>query len=409
MRRKYLALDIWENADNGDYIRLFSLILTVMLGYFASLSFMFQLPRLVLMLGGNESEAGFLLGTTLFADVVLSPLAGFLVARFAFRPLLLFGLITYTLSTGLMCLVDTVGQTLYIVRFMQGVGHAFIYVPCFTVVSAIIPTERKASGLAMFAISVQIGNLIGSLMGAIIIENLDVTWFFLAAVGWTVVAMVPATRVWSPTLKTPGLISGGKGGGLAPGFLAGVVFSLVIGGAFCTVMQFIPTYFDRLYNIGILARPLSASTFLSSALASMVTIRLLIGRAGDGKFRRQLAFGSCATVIFSIAMIPVIQGMYTSILLGVLFGCGYGLLYPTVMALILSNLCARNAGTPVGILASAYQVGYLGIPFLLGPSIELLGYNATFVMVACALLGSWTIFVLCNGPVRSWFFVSSQA
>lgn len=385
--------------------REFRLLLMTCCLYFACLGCLLQLPRLVMTQGGTATDAGLLAGLTLFPDVLLSPVAAFLVTRTSARILISFGLATTLAAIAGMAAVSEPGPLFYGLRLLQGVGHAFAYVPMFATAYATVPGDHKALGLARFAIAVQMGNLLGAPLGATLFVSAPPNVLLGVTAALAGVAMVPAYRLRGEPQVHPAQKTRRVSQQMAQVLRFGpsaLATTFVAGGVFCGATQFVPAYFDELERLGRLASPQAAIAFMAATFAFMVVCRLLIGHAGDGRYRRLLANGSCMLVVGSIVWVAHVD-CFTDILIGgAAFGVGYGLLYPTIMALMLRLAAAEEQQFAAGILATSFQYGYLSLPFLLGPLIDALGYSMALLCLAASLFIAWGAFLTSQPPLRQW-------
>ena len=321
------------------------------------------------------------------------------------RIILPFGLATTLVAIAGMAAVSAPGPLFYGLRLLQGVGHAFVYVPMFSTAYATVPEDHKALGIARFAIAVQLGNLLGAPLGATLFAAAPPNVLLGVTAALAGAAIVPACLLRrepqvNPARKTrPACQQVAQVLRFGPAALA---MTFVVGGVFCGATQFVPAYFDDLRRLGQLDSPRAAVAFMAATFAFMVVCRLLIGDAGDGRYRRLVANGSCMLVIGSISWMACVDCLTDILIGGAAFGIGYGLLYPTIMALNVRRVAAEEQQFAAGILATSFQYGYLGLPFLLGPLIDALGYQRVLLWLSASLFIAWVAFLTSQPPLRQW-------
>jgi DHA2 family multidrug resistance protein len=138
-------------------------LLMFMLG-FALLGSTLLLPLFTqTLLGYTAERAGLALMPGGFTIIVLLPLVGFLLSRYAPRWLLFFGLIVLSSSlfhmTGFNLDMDF--RTVAIARMFQAAGLAFLFVPINTAAYAFLPREKNNAASGLMNLARNIGGSVG--------------------------------------------------------------------------------------------------------------------------------------------------------------------------------------------------------------------------------------------------------
>ncbi len=377
----------------------FSLILLVAMLYFGAASMMLYLSKFVVDLGGNEQEAGALLGVGLVAMMALAPFVGGLSDTFGSKPLVVFGLIVYGAATFAHIYADRLGAGLVLLRFFQGVGHACVFSPLFAAVVRIVPSQFRARGIGYFTVCIQLGNTLGSLFG----EYCVTYWSYVSL--FTVSALIccagavagfyiregngleetgnrsdisidespeesSSERVNGQTTKKPFQ------------FFAYLLILVLLGSTFGIALQFMPIFFDFMLKASWIVTPISNVYFMTTTLVTVAVVRLTLGGLSDGVHRDRV-MNICHVILFcALFGFASIRSEMAAFISAILFGLAYGLLFPAVNAKLMGMANARERGKMSGWLAMFYEFGFRGLPILLGSVVYYVSYTAMFYLLA---------------------------
>lgn len=382
--------------------RNYLLLLTTAGLYFCGISFMLLLPKFLKSVGASESELGWVVGTPLITFVLLAPYAGYLADRFSAKRLALIGISGAVLSGLALMLVDSVSPLVYLLRLVHGAAHAFTFTPLFSMVAKSMSSEQKAQGIAYFTVVVQAGNVLGSLLGSLLLQRVAYSVFFAVSAALVAVAGVVCTKVVDP-----------RGGAAAPGgryldligqrsLWSGMLLILLLGGAFGTVLHFVPTYLDFLHEAGFVGAPIASFWYLTSTLATVALVRVVLSKQVYRPGREQVLSLCMLGLPLAVLLLQGVEGVATTVLAAAVFGITYGLLFPAINAMVLVRAGAGSQGAVSGFLAMLYEFGFRGFGFITGPVAEAYGYFSMFYMLAAALaLGVVGFFVL-ESDRRRW-------
>ena len=170
----------WRHKDPIIDLHLFrdrtfgiSNLLMFMLG-FALLGSTVLLPLFMqTMLGYTAQQSGMALMPGGFAIMLLLPLVGFLLSRYAPRWLLFFGLVVLSFSlfhmTNFNLQIDF--RTVVVARIFQAVGMAFLFVPINTAAYAFLPREKNNAASGLMNLARNMGGSVGISVVATMLER----------------------------------------------------------------------------------------------------------------------------------------------------------------------------------------------------------------------------------------------
>jgi MFS family permease len=153
------------------------------------------------------------------------------------------------------------------------------------------------------------------------------------------------------------------------------------GMGFGTVITFVPT-FVQVVGIGRVA-----PFFLSYSLAA-IAVRFAFGGISDRVGRRPVLFPAMAVLGLAIAALGSVGTTPALIAVGLCFGAGQGMVYPTANALMVDLSHAGNLGRVQTLFSGSFSVGVAISAFVFGGIIERFGYPTAFTTAAgCVGLG----------------------
>lgn len=136
------------------------------------------LPLYLKTFDAGGTAIGALIATFSFAQFLVSPLIGQLSDRYGRKLFIIIGLLIYSLSMLAFGLSEHL-WLLFLVRFLSGVGAAFITPPIMAYVADITTLEERGKGMGMIGASITLGFTIGPGLGGILSEiNLTFPIFF---------------------------------------------------------------------------------------------------------------------------------------------------------------------------------------------------------------------------------------
>ncbi len=375
----------------------FLLIVLAALLYFSSSSMMLYLPKYVLALGGNEQQAGWLMGMSLLPVLLFSPFIGAASDRWGSKPLMLSGLAVYALGTLALLFVESVGPLLFFFRFIQGCGHALVFSPMFAAAARIIPPAYRAAGIGYFTVCIQIGNAVGSYVGDLVLSHWSFSAMFWASGCSGLFAMVSLLGFRNKhDLMRPEMAETSIDPRKPALFYGHFVILLMLGGVFGLAMQFMPIFFDFMLHEGWIDEAISNVYFMTSTLLTVAAVRLFTGSLSDGAYRRVVLSVCHVGLLLAVCALASIRSETSALVVSVIFGLSYGLLFPAVNAAIIGLSPVSERGKISGVLTMVYEFGFRGVPVVLGTVVYQMGYAVMFYAVAASYVLALCYLLYCQ-------------
>lgn len=404
------------------------------------------LPAFTTHLGGDSVALGQIIAVFSIAAMISRPASGNLADRIGRRPVMMVGLFIFLAGTFLHVFANSL-LALMALRFIQGVGFAAISTGAGTMVADLVPHSRLSEGISYYSTSVVIGTAFGPSLGLKLLKTMDYPPLFLILTGFVVASLIVAWFInyekkrpechalpedeaeLSSTPSEPGVPGyihleepGGRrelaaGAGKAatsapdnrvaktasntPFKLSNIIeksaipSSLVlmfVSFTFASTFSFLPAFAlaHGIADSGIFYTVYAVATF---------TIRLFAGQITRAIGTRNLVVPSLGILTVALLLLPFVQSAWMLAGIGVLYGFGFGMMFPVLNAIVLQLCPSDRKGAANATFSLALDIGNAIGSVLWGQIIVWSGYAAMYVGSAvCAILGA-VVFVTLQLPV----------
>ena len=332
-------------------------------------------PYHVLALGGTDFTAGLFLGFLTYASALSAPVTGYLADRIGHRRVLIvvsLVLAVFALSYSLIANY----RVLLALVFVHGLFWSGLLAASGAYITAILPEERRAEGLgywslaSIFAVGIAppLGFWMFSLGWPTLCLEIAVLNLFMAVVAW----QLPDDRDEAAAVPP------------RPRRLEGLVEWRVL--ALSTTMAFVAfeygslTSFSALFadELGVSPR----SVFLTAMASTILPGRLLIGRFLD-RFEYRYALIRClGATALGMTLLALAEEKVVFVLAALVFGVGFGLLYPVNTAYIMRRVPGWRRGAAFGAMLAVFETGIGTGSTVTGALIHQLGFRPAFGLAA---------------------------
>ena len=337
-------------------------------------------------LGADIGMIGLIVGLYSMTNTPANIIFGRLIDRVGFKAPLIGGLIAGAFSMVLYALVRS-PLHLALVRVIHGASGALIAPSTMSIIANYSVNEKRGRAMAFYGMALASASLIGYPVSGLLASRLGFnTVFFLGAalvgVGMVLSLMLPAGRK-----VTKNRVSAGRSArqvrnllvrrGLVPSYAA--IFARYF--TFGAVVTLLPLRVERLgmgaFEVGILLAFFSAM-FLVAQFPS--------GAISDKTGRLPPIAGGLLCVILSLTVLPWLSCFALLAVVIALYGMGYGLLFPSISALIADHTSMEERGLATGLFHALLTAGVaIGAP-LMGWAGSLVGTEAALLIAPIPLL-----------------------
>ncbi len=330
-------------------------------------------PFRILELGGSTTAAGLFLGLLTYASALSAPLTGALADRVGRRRMLLVASVAIALFAVLYAVVPR-WEALVALVFFHGLFWSGLLSASAAYMTGLIPPARRAEGIGYWGMATVLATAFAPALGLAIY---GLGWRALCASVF-VLNLAMAVIAWNLEKDPPRPAAHGRfftkdlvaWRVLAPS-LALFLCSFGYGG----VTSFVAMWTEK---NGLSPRGLFFTVF---SLTVLVT-RPLFGRFADRIGPRRVLQ---PLLLLTTAAFGVLAFARTGALLvtsGILFGFGFGNIYPVFAAHVTRHVAAERRGAAFGAILAAFDTGIGTGSIALGAVIGHAGFPAAYGLAA---------------------------
>ncbi|MDP6689552.1 MAG: DHA2 family efflux MFS transporter permease subunit [Alphaproteobacteria bacterium] len=147
------------------------------------------LPQLQGALSATPDQISWVVTLNVLATAIVTPMTGWLVARFGQRQVLIWSVAGFSLSS-LLCATATTLPPLLLYRIAQGALGAPLVPLAQAIIVSIYPPAQRAMAQGIFGMSVVIGPAIAPALGGYLAEEYGWRWIFLLILPLGLVALL---------------------------------------------------------------------------------------------------------------------------------------------------------------------------------------------------------------------------
>jgi len=333
-------------------------------------------------LGGNLAQAGLAMTLFMISAIAVRPFSGLIIEKLGIRKTLIVSGIFFSLFSLAYLLADQL-MTLFIIRFLHGIWFSILTTVCVPVVNQFIPEQRKGEGMGYYVMSVNLGIVLGPLIGLSLIEYwsyFQITTLLIALVfiGFAFCLMIPVKDPENIIQTIPE-----KKGLALPDVvekkaLPVAVLAALISFSYASIMSFIAPFAA---SKNLMAY---ASLFFVVFAISMMSLRPITGKIYDRKGPQYVIYPALLVFSLGLFLLSQIQTLWGFLLAAVLIGVGFGSAQPCIQTLAIQRAPKHRIGYATSTFYTFYDVGIAVGSLLIGALIATYSYQFAFIL--CSLL-----------------------
>ena len=337
-------------------------------------------------------EAGLAAGIFILGTLLARLLAGRSIELYGRKRMLYAGIVFYLLTTILYFSLDSL-FTLYIVRFLNGIGYGIASTATSTIVSSIIPAERRGEGINYYALSMSLAAAIGPLLGMLMQQQVSFVYIvdFCVVVLFACLVAVVYLDVQESSLtdeRKAELQAFTLANFLEPRVYAISFVAFFMGICYSGVLGFLATYAQELNLLG-------AGTLFFVVYAVVITLaRPAAGVLFDRKGEDFVMYPSYVCLSAGLLLLSVTTQSWTLLLAGVFVGLGYGTFMSNGQAICVKLVPDYRIGVAVSTYFVALDLGLVVGPYLLGAAREAIGFAGIYALTGAAALACAVLYYI---------------
>lgn len=338
------------------------------------------LPVFLQSKGFSETQIGVIMGATAVSALLARPWAGLLTDTKGSRPIILVGQILFILSTlGYWWTYSFWG--LILLRLLFGLSMALYGTGAVTYASSIGTGETNASAIAMYTLTTMLAVGIGMSGAQLAFDFMG----FNTLIGTCSLFILIALLVMKFRAEPIWL---GSNRGAKASFMTVLKSKIVLA---ATISQFAANFtggaFFTFLPLASLAQGVHFfSLFFISFAAAVIYSRFFVQKFNARFGLEKSLIYSCLALAVSVVLPLITISPLVLVISGLLFGLGFGLVFPTLVLFLVSRTSKENRGTSLSILTAAGDVGNALSTTILGGIAEHFGYPSLFGTTAVIIL-----------------------
>ncbi|MHB8072734.1 MFS transporter [Desulfosporosinus fructosivorans] len=363
--------------------------LIMLVSFLMFLSMYMLLPTLPLYaqtLGGNETVAGTIVAVFTLSAVLVRPWFGNLLDRKGRKLILIIGVGIFFVSALAYNLVFSI-ITLLVLRVVHGIGWGASTTATGTIASDVIPAVRRSEGMGYYGISATIAMSLGPALGLYLVEYRSYSVLFTGSAILAALGLVGSffinyeiPRKVQVEVKVP-LV---KGVILEKTAIPPAVVLFFITLTYGGIVSFLPSYatYRGVENIGI---------FFTVYALVLLLGRPIIGKLADRYGAQKFLVPGILMIATALLILVKASSLPMFLLVGVVYGLGFGTVQPILNALVISLSPPERRGAANATFAVAMDLG-IGIgAVMLGFLAQKMGYeymygcSAIFALLALVM------------------------
>jgi len=333
------------------------------------------------VIGATYSELG-LIGLANFVPYMFIPLfVGILLDRINNAYILAIGAAINSVSIYLLSIAQSVPEIMGF-RIMTGIAHAFFWPPCEAIISNESTEKNRVKNISWFTMFFVMGFMIGPLLGAAFLENIEVTYRILFQIAAFILAAAIITALLASRKKIKKHHERFSFSAIKDMKKFPEVITLLI---FCTsAFGIILTIFPAFLN----DKGMDATDILY--LYFVFGISRVVSLALAGKFAKktsQTLIAATLAVSIGLAISVVADSIIMFGIALVLMGFGFSIFFPLTLEIILSKTKKGISGKIIGAYETIFGLGWAIGPTIGGPITQSFGNETPYIIFSIIGVG----------------------
>lgn len=328
-------------------------------------------------LGGSVTQAGLTLTLFMVSSIMIRPFSGLIIEKLGQRRTLIISATMFCLIAFGYLFISNM-TSLYILRLMHGVWFSILTTVCVPVVNQFIPDSRRGEGMGYYAMSVNLGVVLGPLIGLGLIPYLSYTMVTAVLVamifiGYIFCFLIPVQEVKQPETEKTRL---GLSDFVEKKSLTVALMVMMISFAYASIMSFIAPYAS---SIDLMQY---AGLFFVVFAISMMSLRPITGKIYDRKGPQYVIYPAILTFSLGLLVLSQIDTLTGFMLAAVLIGLGFGSAQPCLQTLAIQRAPKHRIGYATSTFYTCYDLGIAIGSLVVGIMITTQSFSFAFIICA---------------------------
>ena len=375
--------------------RLFTARFFIMCAYsFTVFVSVFQLlptaPYHILDLGGSIAVAGLFHGVLTYSSALSAPLTGAVGDRLGQRRVLMTVSLMLAVFSSSYAFITSIWLLLTVV-FFHGLFWSALLSASGAYMTGTIPETRRAEGISYWGLTSALAVAVAPALGFWVYHHgwaalclvLVILNLLMAIIAWRLPddreSSFIGARGAPPPLARPAALEDSLSSG-GPSIVQWRVLALSITMALIAFGYGGLTSFSAMFADDAHISP--RSLFLTTAAIAIVIGRLTVGRRLDEVGYRRVLVPCLAVPAIGLLILSLSHGRMTFALSALVFGSGFGLMYPAYTSYIMRHVSFSHRGAAFGAMLAAFDTGIGTGSSVVGWLIHRTGFRGAYGIAA---------------------------
>lgn len=332
-------------------------------------------------LGGSLSQAGLAMTLFMASAIAVRPFSALIIEKIGTKKALYISETMFCLFCLTYIFADNL-TLLMIIRFLHGIWFSILTTVNVPIVNAFIPEKRKGEGMGYFLVSINLGIVLGPLIGLTLIQHTsfaNISALLLACVvlGFIFCLMIPLqNKAKEPVPLQPKKLS-------VQDFIEFkavpvALMAMMISFCYASIMSFISTFADAKNLLSY------AGLFFAVFAVSMMSLRPITGRLYDRKGPSYVVYPALILFAAGLLVLSQINSLTGFMIAAVFIGMGFGSVQPCLQTISIQRSPKHRIGHATSTYFTCYDLGIAIGSMVLGLVIS--GYDYSTAYILCAVL-----------------------
>lgn len=330
-------------------------------------------------LGGSVTQAGLTLTLFMVSAILIRPFSGLIIEKLGQRRTLIISATMFCfIAFGYLFISNM--TSLYILRLFHGVWFSILTTVCVPVVNQFISDSRRGEGMGYYAMSVNLGIVLGPLIGLSLIPYLSYTMVTAVLVamifiGYIFCFLIPVQEVKQPDSEAE-KTKLGLSDFVERKSLTVALMVMMISFSYASIMSFIAPFASSIYLMQY------AGLFFVVFAISMMSLRPITGKIYDRKGPQYVIYPAVLTFSLGLLVLSQIHTLTGFMLAAVLIGLGFGSAQPCLQTLAIQRAPKHRIGYATSTFYTCYDIGIAIGSLVVGMMITKRSFSFAFIICA---------------------------
>lgn len=330
-------------------------------------------------LGGSVTQAGLTLTLFMVSAILIRPFSGLIIDKLGQRRTLIISATMFCFIAFSYLYISNM-TSLYTLRLIHGVWFSILTTVCVPVVNQFISDSRRGEGMGYYAMSMNLGIVLGPLIGLSLIPYLSYTMVTAVLVamifiGYIFCFLIPVQEVKQPDSEAE-KTKLGLSDFVEKKSLTVALMVMMISFSYASIMSFIAPFASSIHLMQY------AGLFFVVFAISMMSLRPITGKIYDRKGPQYVIYPAVLTFSLGLLVLSQIHTLTGFMLAAVLIGLGFGSAQPCLQTLAIQRAPKHWIGYATSTFYTCYDIGIAIGSLVVGMMITKQSFSFAFIICA---------------------------